>query len=34
MKALYYDAARYDTYLEQLGIQYPMVRETPSPATK
>ncbi len=26
MKALYYDAAKYDTYLEQLGIQYPTVR--------
>jgi len=26
MKALYYDPAKYDTYLEQLGIQYPTVR--------
>ena len=25
MKALYYDPARYDTYLEQLGIKYPTV---------
>jgi aminobenzoyl-glutamate utilization protein B len=34
MKALYYDAARYDTYIEQLGIKYPMVREAPSSETK
>jgi len=26
MKALYYDPAKYDTYLEQLGIKYPTVR--------
>jgi aminobenzoyl-glutamate utilization protein B len=26
MKALYYDASKYDTYLEQLGIKYPTVR--------
>jgi aminobenzoyl-glutamate utilization protein B len=26
MKALYYDPAKYDTYLEQLGIRYPTVR--------
>ena len=26
MKALYYDPAKYDTYLEQLGIHYPTVR--------
>ena len=26
MKALYYNPAKYDTYLEQLGIQYPTVR--------
>ena len=26
MKALYYDPAKYDSYLEQLGIQYPTVR--------
>jgi aminobenzoyl-glutamate utilization protein B len=30
MKAFYYDAAKYDTYLEQLGIKYPTVRETGS----
>jgi len=26
MRKLYYDAGKYDTYLEQLGIQYPTVR--------
>jgi aminobenzoyl-glutamate utilization protein B len=26
MKTFYYDASKYDTYLEQLGIQYPMVK--------
>jgi aminobenzoyl-glutamate utilization protein B len=26
MKPLYYDPAKYDTYLEQLGIKYPTVR--------
>ena len=26
MKAFYYDPSKYDTYLEQLGIQYPTVR--------
>ena len=25
MKKYYYDASRYGTYLEQLGIQYPTV---------
>jgi aminobenzoyl-glutamate utilization protein B len=34
MKALYYDPARYDTYLEQLGIKYPTVRETASLESK
>jgi len=28
MKPLYYDETKYDTYLEQLGITYPTVRET------
>jgi aminobenzoyl-glutamate utilization protein B len=28
MKALYYDPAKYDTYLEQLGIKYPTVRQS------
>jgi aminobenzoyl-glutamate utilization protein B len=27
MKALYYDPAKYDNYLEQLGIKYPTVRQ-------
>jgi aminobenzoyl-glutamate utilization protein B len=26
MKAFYYDSSKYDTYLQQLGIQYPTVR--------
>ena len=26
MKPMYYDPSKYDTYLEQLGIQYPTVR--------
>ncbi len=30
MKALYYDPSKYDTYLEQLGIQYPTVRAAPA----
>jgi len=30
MKKLYYDPAKYDTYLEQLGIKYPTVRNAPS----
>jgi aminobenzoyl-glutamate utilization protein B len=32
MRKFYYDAARYDTYLEQLGIAYPTVRPPPSAA--
>ena len=27
MKEFYYDPDRYDTYLEQLGIEYPTVRK-------
>jgi len=27
MKKLYYDPTKYDTYLEQLGIEYPTVRQ-------
>lgn len=27
MKAMYYDPAKYDNYLEQLGIKYPTVRQ-------
>ena len=30
MKALYYDPAKYDTYLQQLGIKYPTVRPVSS----
>ena len=26
MKKMYYDASKYGTYLEQLGIKYPTVR--------
>ena len=29
MKKYYYDADKYDTYLEQLGIEYPTVKEQP-----
>jgi aminobenzoyl-glutamate utilization protein B len=35
MRKFYYDASRYDTYLEQLGIKYPTVRtRTPAAAKK
>jgi aminobenzoyl-glutamate utilization protein B len=29
MRPFYYDPSRYDTYLEQLGIEYPTIRPTP-----
>ncbi|HET9948358.1 MAG TPA: amidohydrolase [Longimicrobiales bacterium] len=29
MRPYYYDPERYDTYLEQLGIEYPTIREEP-----
>ncbi|MEQ9401263.1 MAG: amidohydrolase [Longimicrobiales bacterium] len=29
MREFYYDPDRYDTYLEQLGIEYPTLRSTP-----
>ena len=29
MEPLYYDETRYDSYLEQLGIEYPTVRDKP-----
>ena len=29
MRPFYYDADRYDTYLEQLGIEYPTIRTRP-----
>ena len=34
MKAFYYDPAQYDTYLEQLGIEYPTVRKSSSAETQ
>ena len=30
MKKYYYDPSKYKSYLEQLGIKYPIVRATPS----
>ena len=32
MKKFYYDAAKYPTYLDQLGIKYPTVRTASTPA--
>jgi len=29
MRPFYYDATKYDTYLEQLGIEYPTIRKRP-----
>ena len=29
MRPFYYDATRYSSYLEQLGIEYPTVRTRP-----
>ena len=29
MRPFYYDATQYDTYLEQLGIEYPTIRTRP-----
>ena len=31
MKPFYYDATRYKSYLEQLGIAYPTVRPAANP---
>ena len=31
MTKYYYDAAKYPTYMDQLGIKYPTVRTTPAP---
>jgi aminobenzoyl-glutamate utilization protein B len=31
MRAHYYDAAKYDTYLEQLGVKFPTITKTPAP---
>jgi aminobenzoyl-glutamate utilization protein B len=33
MKKYYYDPAKYKTYLDQLGIKYPTIRETSSTTT-
>jgi aminobenzoyl-glutamate utilization protein B len=33
MRKYYYDPTRYKTYLDQLGIKYPTVRESTAPAT-
>ena len=30
LRALYYNPARYDTYLEQLGIDYPQLERPPT----
>jgi aminobenzoyl-glutamate utilization protein B len=32
MKKYYYDSTKYSTYLEQLGIKYPTVRTSSTPA--
>ncbi len=34
MQKFYYDAAKYPTYLDQLGIKYPTVRTDATPAAK
>jgi aminobenzoyl-glutamate utilization protein B len=34
MKKLYYDPTKYKTYLEQLGIKYPTVRNPPAAPAK
>lgn len=34
MKAFYYDPSKYETYLDQLGITYPTVREAPKAEKK
>jgi len=31
MRAYYYDAATYDTYLDQLGVKFPAVAGAPAP---
>jgi aminobenzoyl-glutamate utilization protein B len=31
MRAYYYDAAKYDTYLDQLGVKFPTIGKTPAP---
>ena len=32
MRKFYYDPSKYNTYLEQLGINYPTVRTSPTAA--
>jgi len=34
MKKYYYDPTKYKSYLDQLGIKYPIVRTTSSPPAK
>jgi aminobenzoyl-glutamate utilization protein B len=34
MRKYYYDASKYDTYLDQLGIKYPTVRGSAPVAPK
>jgi aminobenzoyl-glutamate utilization protein B len=31
MRAYYYDAAKYDTYLDQLGVKFPTIAKAPAP---
>ena len=31
MRHFYYDAAKYDTYLDQLGVKFPTLAKTPAP---
>jgi aminobenzoyl-glutamate utilization protein B len=31
MRAYYYDAAKYDTYLDQLGVKFPTITKAPAP---
>ena len=31
MRAYYYDAVKYDTYLDQLGVKFPTITKTPAP---
>src|SRR5215831_2944713 len=31
MRSYYYDSAKYDTYLDQLGVKFPTITRTPAP---
>jgi aminobenzoyl-glutamate utilization protein B len=31
MRAYYYDSAKYDAYLDQLGVQFPIITRAPAP---